>query len=111
MTGVSNICRQYLWGVENGKKTMAWMSWDKMTLPKSMGGMGFRDMRAFNQALLAKQAWRLLDTPKSLCARLLKAKYFPSGHLLDTVFPNSGYAVWKGVLYGLELLKKELYGV
>uniref|UniRef100_A0A453E746 Uncharacterized protein n=1 Tax=Aegilops tauschii subsp. strangulata TaxID=200361 RepID=A0A453E746_AEGTS len=85
---------------------MAWMSWDKMKLPKSMGGMGFRDMRAFNQALLAKQAWRLLDTPTSLCARLLKAKYFPSGHLLDIVFPNSGSAVWKGVLHGLELLKK-----
>jgi len=77
-----------------------------MRLPKSMGGMGFRDMRAFNQALLAKQAWRLIDTPDSLFARLLKAKYYPSGQLLDTVFPNTGLIVWKGILHGLELLKK-----
>lgn len=53
-----------------------------------------------------KQAWRLLDTPGSLCARLLKAKYFPSGHLLDTVFSGNGFVVWKGIVHGLELLKK-----
>ena len=93
-------------GVENGKKKMAWMSWDKLRLPKSMGGMGFRDMRAFNQALLAKQAWGLLDRPDSLCACLLKARYYPSGQLLDTVFPGSGSEVWKGILHGLELIKK-----
>ena len=85
---------------------MAWLSWKKMVVPKSMGGMGFRDMRAFNQALLAKQAWRLLDCPDSLCARLLRAKYYPHGNLLDTVFPTSSSPVWKGIVHGLELVKK-----
>ena len=33
------IC-QYWWGVENGKRKMAWLSWDKMRLPKSKRGMG-----------------------------------------------------------------------
>ena len=103
---LTRLMRQYWWGVEKGKHKMAWLSWDKMRLRKLMGGMGFRDMRAFNQALLAKEAWRLVDTPESLCARLLKAKYFPSGNLLDSVFSNNGSAVWKGILRGLDLLKK-----
>jgi len=42
----------------------------------------------FNQALLAKQAWRLLIYPNSLCAKLLKAKYYPFGDMLDTSFPQ-----------------------
>ena len=63
-------------------------------------------MRSFNQALLAKQAWRLLDTPESLCARLLKAKYYPSGQLLDMVFSGNGSSVGKGILHGVYLLKR-----
>ena len=103
---LTRMMRQYWWGEENGKKKMAWTSWDKMILPKAMGGMGFRDMRAFNQALLAKQPWRLLDSLDSLCARLLRAKYYPRSNLLDTVFSSSSSAVWKGIVHGLELLKK-----
>jgi hypothetical protein len=48
----------------------------------------------------------LIDKPESLCARLLQAKYFPNGNLLDTVFTGNSSAVWKGIEYGLELLKK-----
>jgi hypothetical protein len=44
---------------------------------KCLRGMSFCDMKYFNQALLARQAWRLIQFPDSLCARLLKAKYYP----------------------------------
>jgi hypothetical protein len=47
-----------------------------MILPKSSGALGSKDLRLFNQALLARQAWRLVAFPDSLCAHLLKAKYF-----------------------------------
>jgi hypothetical protein len=47
-----------------------------MIQPKINGGLGFRNLRLFNRALLARQAWRLLLYPDSLCARLLKAKYY-----------------------------------
>lgn len=70
------------------------------------GGMGFHDFKVFNPALLARQAWRLIEQPDTLCARLLKTKYYPSGHLLDTAFIQDMSATWQGVVHGLELLKK-----
>jgi hypothetical protein len=45
-------------------------------VPKEKGGPGYKDLYAFNLAMLSKQAWRLLTKPDSLCARVMKAKYF-----------------------------------
>jgi hypothetical protein len=76
---LTHIIRDFWWGDEEEKRKVHGMSWDKMTKPKSHGGLGFKDLRVFNQALLARQAWRLINSPNSMCARLLKSKYYPTG--------------------------------
>ena len=38
---LTKMMRRYWWGVENGKRKKAWLSWERMMLPKAMGGMGF----------------------------------------------------------------------
>jgi hypothetical protein len=82
-----------------------WTAWDNLTKSKGKGGLGFRDMHLFNQALLARQAWRLIQYPDSLCAKVLKARYYPWGNILDTVFSSDPSPVWKGVEFGLDLRK------
>jgi hypothetical protein len=103
---LTKMIRRYWWGAEHGKRKTHWISWDIMLRPKDHGGVGFRDMRLFNQALLARQAWRLITAPDTLCAQILKAKYYPDGALLDTVFTGNGSSSWLAIVHGLELLKK-----
>ncbi|KAK9688730.1 hypothetical protein RND81_09G007000 [Saponaria officinalis] len=70
-------------GSSESQRKIHWWRWEKLCKPKACGGMGFRDMRVFNQALLAKQVWRLLVNPESLVGRVLKARYFKHGSILD----------------------------
>lgn len=102
------LIRDFWWGDDSGHRKVHWMAWEQMIKPKRGGGIGFRDMKLFNQALLARQAWRLIERPESLCARVLKSKYYPNGNLLDTVFASDASPVWRGIEHGLELLKKGL---
>ena len=103
---MAKCIRKLWWGEAQGKRRTHWISWNKFTKSKGDGGLGFRDFKLFNQALLARQAWRLIDRPESLCARVLKAKYFPNGHLMDTAFPCNQSQTWKAIVHGLELLKR-----
>ena len=62
---------------------MIWLSWDKMCLPKEEGGLGFRDLRAFNTTLLAKQSWHLQTCTNSLVHWVFKARCFSHGDFLS----------------------------
>ena len=56
---------------------MHWTVWPNILAHRMKGGLGFKDFRLFNQALLARQAWRLMINPHSLCVQVLKARYYP----------------------------------
>lgn len=73
-----------------------------------MRGLGFRDIRAFNHALLAKIGWKLLTKPDCLLARVLLGKYCHNTSFLKA---NARQAIshgWRGILAGRDLLLQHL---
>jgi hypothetical protein len=56
--------------------------------------------------MLARQSWRLLKCRESLCATILKAKYFPQSSILEAR-PKQGMSyTWRSILKGCELMKE-----
>jgi hypothetical protein len=58
--------------------------------------------------MLAKQGWRLLLNPGSICAQVLRAKYFADGDVLHAKPKNDMSYTWRSILARIDVLKKGL---
>ena len=74
---MTSMIWNFWWGQKRDERKMAWLSWEKLCEPKDVGGMGFRELKQFNLALLANQGWLLQTKKDSLVHRVYKARYFP----------------------------------
>lgn len=62
------------------------------------GGMGFKDLRCFNLAILAKEGWRLHHNPNALLTRVLRAYHFRVGCFLNASLghnPSWGWSIFE----------------
>lgn len=73
---------------------------------KANGGMGFKDLKTFNMALLAKQGWRIHKEEYSLLHRIFKANYFPSSNFKESKLGAAPSYVWRGIWEAKSLLLK-----
>jgi hypothetical protein len=97
---------KFWWGDDDNSNKMHWFAWWKLCLPKNDGGMGFRDFHSFNLAMFAKQVWRLIADPDSLCAKVLRAKYYPDGDILKAG-PKSGSSfTWQSIVASIPTFKR-----
>ncbi|CAN1805987.1 Uncharacterized mitochondrial protein AtMg00310 [Linum perenne] len=102
---LNEIIGDFWWGKVDGKKKMHMVSWEKLCLPKEKGGLGFKDLEAFNHALLAKQTWRLIQNPDLLLAKIYEVKYFPKSSLMQAGKDSNPSWGWRGILKGREIIK------
>lgn len=82
--------------------------WDSLCLTKNEGGLGFQELGAFNQALLARQTWQVLSNPSSLFASVLLGKYSFGKTFLNIPCAKATSWGWKSLMWGRELLKEGL---
>ena len=69
--------RNFLWGgrVGDERRRIPWVAWDLVCRAKEDGGLGVKNLKAFNSALLSKWAWRLLTGGNALWVQVVKSRY------------------------------------
>lgn len=85
---------------------MCWIAWEKLTLSKEEGGLGFRDIAAFNDSLLAKIGWKLLQQPDALLSQVLLGKYCHSSSFMKSSIPSNASHGWRSIMEGRKILEK-----
>ncbi|XP_019181686.1 PREDICTED: uncharacterized protein LOC109176751 [Ipomoea nil] len=102
-TAIERIMNRYWWG-SGTDRGIHWKAWDKLCVPKKHGGLGFKDLRAFNLAMLGKQAWRLLTNTDSLVAKIYKARYYPKDTFLEATIGNNPSFCWRSIMAAKDLI-------
>lgn len=105
---IQSALTRFWWDDDPSTKKLCWISWDSLTQSKKMGGLGLRDVQAFNLAMIAKLSWRVLTRPESLLSRILLGKYCHSSSFLLAQCPSKPSHGWRGILLGRDLLLKHL---
>ncbi|KAM2637494.1 hypothetical protein EV1_021984 [Malus domestica] len=105
---LDKVNRDFLWGDTDQKKKVHLCQWSMVCKPKSKGGLGIKRACVMNQALLAKLGWRIHAKDSGLWSQIYQAKYLKGYSILDPKIherTECSYS-WKGILYGVNLLKK-----
>ena len=102
---LSSLISKFWWGQKSYEQKIFWVSWDKLCKSKDAGGMGFRDLKAFNLALLAKQGWRLLQNTNSLFHHVFQAKYFASRSFLEAQLSKRPSFAWQSIMVAKSMVE------
>lgn len=76
-TELEQIIAKFWWSKKQEERKIYLVSRNRMCAPKHEGEMSFKNLRTFNEALLTKQGWRLMQNENSLLHKVFKTRYFP----------------------------------
>lgn len=101
---IQSMLARFWWGSKDHERKIHWRSWEYLCWPKKHGGMGFRNLKIFNDALLAKQGWRLIHYPDSLLARTLGSKYYRGSSFVEARRGYNPSFTWRSIWGSKSLL-------
>ena len=101
---INSLLAKYWWGQNKEERKIHWVNWKKLCTSKQKGGMGFRDLHAFNLAMLSKQAWRLTQDINSLFYKVYKARYFPNCSFMTAQLGSNSSFVWRSLLAARDII-------
>jgi len=106
------ICFKFLWSGKSDFFVHPWVRWERIVVPKALGGWGLKNIFLFSKALAAKCGWRLLKSD-SLWKQVVTQKYIRPRSLeewirLPTRSHQGASVIWKVVVSSFHVIRDGL---
>ena len=95
---IESICRCFLWAKGEPVKGKAKIKWSDVCKPKINGGLGIKNLRFWNDALLSKHVWNLINNKNSLWVQWMRENYIGKRNFWDIWQKKSMNWTWKRFL-------------
>ena len=101
-----SVMSEFWWRNGRDSRGMHWKSWESLCKPKECGGLGFKDLEAYNLALLGRQLWRMIKNPQSLMAKVFKSRYFKASNPLNAPLGTRPSFSWRSIHTAQKLIQQ-----
>ncbi|XP_058724451.1 uncharacterized protein LOC131595932 [Vicia villosa] len=94
---IRKIQSEFLWSGRLERRCIHWVNWGVVCKSKAKGGLGVRDVKEMNNALLLKWKWRILNDNEAIWNSFIKERYCcPKIRIQDTggVLHRSDDSIW-----------------
>lgn len=95
---LDKLNRDFLWSNDVSQRKTHLVGWKKVVLPKAAGGLGLREARTNNEAMLPKIIWKTARKEKSIWMELVQQKYLKGRNILHYSSKPGDSLMWKGVV-------------
>ncbi|KAG7991022.1 hypothetical protein I3843_02G054700 [Carya illinoinensis] len=97
-----SLCKTDKVAVANVTAKIHLVGWDKVCSSIRWGGLGVRNVRVFNKALLGKWLWRYHSEGEGLCREVIESMYgsLRGGWCSNEVRGAHGVGLWKNIRAG-----------
>ncbi|KAL6194503.1 hypothetical protein ACLB2K_035587 [Fragaria x ananassa] len=100
--------RNFLWGTDMKQAPVAWKDICK---PKALGGLGIRPSAFFNNAALAKLAWKIITDKNNWWVQVITQKYLRKCSFFQAKKKQKNSYAWNGILDTRELVLKDGWNI
>ena len=106
------MCFRFLWSGKQEAQVTPWVRWERIAIPKGLGGWGLKNIFLFAKSLVATGGWRILKT-ENLWSHVMIQKYISPYSIEEWIqIPMKSHAggsiFWKVVVKSFDVIEDSL---
>ncbi|XP_074306637.1 uncharacterized protein LOC141641891 [Silene latifolia] len=95
---IQKICKNFLWGIDEGHRRHVFKSWNDICLPRQEGGLGIKEVLSWNKCQMLSWIKKIeLDTP-AVWVRWVKAYILKTADFWDFQMTSAYSWAWGSII-------------